>query len=113
MSRLTWSWRSFLQFQPTAPSICPLSYADGSTSTSMIRSPLSFPCSATHSVETKALVIVDELNSKPPNKCEFPKSKTNFEIREAVEWARLRARADGRTSYRSRPGCEPGAGQAT
>jgi hypothetical protein len=41
----------------------PFSYFVGSTSTSTTRMPLSFPCSATQSVVTRALVVVDELNS--------------------------------------------------
>src|SRR5579872_3831710 len=54
ISRTVWSWRSRRQFQPTAPSMWPFSYAAGSTSTSTRRTPSSRPCSAAHSVETRA-----------------------------------------------------------
>src|SRR5579872_2518299 len=53
MSRTGCRCRSVFQFQPTAPGICPVSYAVVSTSTSTRRTPESLRCSATHSVVTR------------------------------------------------------------
>src|SRR5437016_14028709 len=52
MSRRTGSFSWDCQFQPTAPAMCPESYAVVSTSTSISRIPESVRCPATHSVET-------------------------------------------------------------
>src|SRR5436190_14273512 len=52
MSRRTGSFSCDCQFQPTAPAMCPESYAVVSTSTSIKRMLGSVRCPATHSVET-------------------------------------------------------------
>src|SRR6267378_3107990 len=52
MSRRTGSFSCDCQFHPTAPTMCPESYAVVSTSTSIKRMPGSVRCPATHSVGT-------------------------------------------------------------
>src|SRR5256886_10765 len=53
MSRRTGSFSCDCQFQPTAPAMCPESYAVVSTSTSIKRMPGSVRCPATHSLATR------------------------------------------------------------
>src|SRR3989449_2931568 len=53
MSRRTGSFSCDCQFHPTAPAMCPESYAVVSTSTSIKRMPGSVTCPATHSVATR------------------------------------------------------------
>src|SRR3954469_5005806 len=52
MSRTSVSHSSVVQFQPTAPGMCPCSYAVVSTSTSTMRTLASLACCATQSVVT-------------------------------------------------------------